>query len=488
MRDLFRDIELWREDPVRMVIDEFKAVPDDWQAEGLRAFANPDKQRIAFKSNKGPGKTAVEAWMIWNFMACRGYNGDHPKGKATGISEQNLNDNLWTELAKWYNRSEFLQVAFEITKTRIQARQHPDTWWFSKQPWPKAGDQQSQANTLAGLHEANVLFVLDESGGIPRAVMATAEAALANPGGFKKIVQAGNPTHVEGPLWDACSTHRHLWTVIEVTGDPDDPRRSKRVGVDWARQQIEMYGRDNPWVLVNVFGQFPPSSINALLGPDEVNEAMRRNPPETDYDWSQKRIGVDVARFGDDRTVLFPRQGIMAFNPVVMRGVRTTDIAARLLQAKSTWGSEVELIDDTGHWGHGVIDNLHTAGHAPIGVQFHAPALDPRYKNRRVEMWLTMAEWVKRGGCLPPIPELVAELTTPTYTFANGKFLLEDKDIVKKRLGRSPDLADALALTFALPDMPGSTNPLLALAGMQRGRVKSDWDPFLEIRPAEAVR
>ena len=134
-----------------------------------------------------------------------------------------------------------------------------------------------------------------------------------------------------------------------------------------------------------------------------------------------------MARFGDDLSLIFPRQGMAAFRPIVMRGVRTTDIAARVAMAKQRWRSEVELVDDTGHWGHGVIDNLLAAGHSPIGVMFHAPALDPCFKNRRAEMWMSMAEWVKSGGALPNVPELVGELTVPTYTFVNGKFQLEDR-------------------------------------------------------------
>ena len=169
-----------------------------------------------------------------------------------------------------------------------------------------------------------------------------------------------------------------------------------------------------------------------------------------------------------------------------MRGVRTTDIAARVAYIKAKWGSEAEFIDDTGHWGHGVIDNLLAAGHSPVGVQYHGPANNPRYKNRRAEMWLEMAEWVKRGGALPNIPEMVPELTVPTYSFSQGKFVLEDKDQVKARLKRSPDLADALALTFSWPDMPGTqgdpANPLAGLINRMRVNQGSertwDYDPL----------
>jgi hypothetical protein len=75
-------------------------------------------------------------------------------------------------------------------------------------------------------------------------------------------------------------------------------------------------------------------------------------------------------------------------------------------------------------------------------------------------MWFAMADWVKGGGVLPNLPELVGELSTPTYTFVRGKFQMEPKDQVKERLGRSPDLADALALTFGLPDMPAPMKPV----------------------------
>ncbi len=105
----------------------------------------------------------------------------------------------------------------------------------------KTADRAQQGNTLAGLHADHILFILDESGGIPDAVMATAEAALSSciEG---HIVQAGNPTHLEGPLWRACTTERALWHVTEITADPDDPRRSTRVKAEWAREQIEKYG------------------------------------------------------------------------------------------------------------------------------------------------------------------------------------------------------------------------------------------------------
>lgn len=466
----------WRENPLLFVHDNFKIEPDEWQKDVLTAFADPAKRRITMKACKGPGKTAVEAWCIWNFLSCYAEKGEHPKGAAVAITEDNLKDNLWPEIAKWQARSPFLRGAFSWHKERVSAKVYPETWFFSARSWPKAADVTQQSNTLAGLHSDYLLFVLDESGGIPDPVMAAAEGGLAT-GKWSKIIQAGNPTHRSGPLYRACTSERHLWHVITITGDPDDPNRSPRISTQWAREQIEKYGRENPWVMVNVFGEFPPDSMNSLLGPDEVERSMRRRIAADDYIHSQKRIGVDVARFGDDMTVLFPRQGLISFRPAEMRNARTNDIASRVILGKTKWNGEVEYIDDTGGYGAGVIDSMIQAGHTPIGVNFAGKADDPKYYNKRAEMWFRMAEWIKRGGSLPPIRELVADLTTPTYTFSKGKFRIEEKAHIKERLGRSPDYADALALTFAHGEMPGGDMMNVAQGP---GGHKSDYDPFAE--------
>jgi hypothetical protein len=254
-----------------------------------------------------------------------------------------------------------------------------------------------------------------------------------------------------------------MWTVISVTADPDDSARTSRVDPAHAAEQIKLYGRDNPWVMATILGLFPSGGINTLLGADDVEAAMTRSLEEQHYSWAQKRLGVDVARFGDDRTVIFPRQGLMAFRPEVLRKQDTTHIAAAVVTKKLGWCSDREFIDDSGHWGHGVLDNVKAGGYRPIAVLFEAPPFsDQTCRNRRAEMWIALSKWVKDGnGVLPNIPELVKELSAPTYSFVMGKFQLEPKDLIKKRLGYSPDLGDGLALTFAEPDVPKEFRPKL---------------------------
>jgi hypothetical protein len=371
------------------------------------------------------------------------------------VTAENLADNLWAEMAKWQQRSPLLKERFEWTKTRIFCRDSPETWWMSARSWSKTADRAQQGGTLAGLHADSVLFILDEAGGIPDAVMASAEAALSSCE-EGHIVQAGNPTHLEGPLWRACTVERALWHVTEISADPDDPKRSSRVKAEWAREQIQKYGADNPWVLVNVFGKFPPGSLNTLIGPDECREATRRCYRPEDIAASARVLGVDVARFGDDASVIFPRQGLVAYPPLKFRNIDGTQGAGAVARKSREWGADAVFIDDTGGWGASWIDNLRLLGHQPIGVGFASRPNDPRYENKRTEMYFEAIEWIKAGGALPPIdspgvPELIAALSQTTYGFRGDRLLLEPKDQIKTRLGYSPDDADAFALTFAQP-------------------------------------
>lgn len=409
--------------------------------------------------------TTTESWLAWNFLLTR----PHPKIAATSISADNLRDNLWTEMALWQNKSPLLKAAFQWNKERIVSKENPETWWMSARQWSKTADKNAQSATLAGLHADYIMFILDESGGMPDAIMASAEAALSS---CKEghIVQAGNPTHLEGPLYRACTQERRLWFVIEVSGDPDSPLRSPRVSVQWARDQIEKYGRDNPWVLVNVFGQFPPSSLNALIGPDEVRAAMKRSYREQEYSAQARILGVDVAREGDDSSVIFRRQGLQAFIPKQYRNIDGTQGAGIVAREWQDWDADACFIDDTGGFGSSWIDNLRRLGRSPIGVHFAQTGTD-RYFNKRAEMAFECVQWVKDGGALPDIPELLAAMTQTTYTFKGDKLLIEPKDAIKIKLGYSPDHFDSLMLTFAFPVLRAQRSPFPV-----NSRHESDYD------------
>lgn len=485
LKEAASKIKHWRLNPIDFVKDNFDVVPDKWQEKALYAFISGDRDRIrvSMQACAGPGKSAVLAWCGWLFLSCYGEKGNHPKGAAVSITEENLKDNLWVELSKWQQRSEYLKYAFTWTKTKIYANDHPETWFLSARSFPKSANKEEIGKTLSGVHGKYVLFLIDESGAIPKEIGTACEQAvgeaLNNPGSFIKIMQAGNPLTIDGLLYE--SSVNGKWYVIRINGDPDNPERSPRINKEWAQEQIDLYSRDDPWVMAYILGMFPKTAINTLLSIDEVMDAMDRYAPEDAYSHAQKRLGVDVARFGIDSTVIFPRQGLMAFKPSMMRQARSNEIAARVANAKLRWDSELEFIDGTGGYGSGVVDSLIQAGHAPMEVNFAGKADNSKYKNKRAEMWFRMAEWIKRGGCIPKDNQLKKELCAPTYTFVNGKFQLEEKDQIKKRLGYSPDIADALALTFAMDEMP-ARDKLLDSVDKSKKRMNAEYDPFSDER------
>lgn len=444
-------IAAWRADPARMVRDLFGVTPDPWQAEALEAF--PTTPRLVMKACKGPGKTALLAWLAWNFLLTR----PNPMIGATSINADNLASGLWTELARWYGRSTLLQSVFDFGKRTISAKDpdYANTWKLEARTWARDAEPAQIGNALAGIHAKYVMWLLDEAGDYPDAIMPTCEGIFAGEPAEAHIVMAGNPTRLSGPLYRACASARKLWHVIEITADPDDPRRSSRISVTHAREQIEQYGRDNPWVLVNIFGKFPPSSLNALIGPDEVAAAQQRYYRDYEIGTAARVMGVDVAREGDDASVIYLRHGIASAGLRSYRNIDSTQGASQVARLWDDWQADGAVIDATGGFGAGWIDQLVRLGRLAVGVQFAAEAHQKsRYFNKRAEMYFEAVEWIKRGGALAKSKELADALTQTTYSFRGDRLILEPKSDIKARLGFSPDEADAFALTFAEPVAP----------------------------------
>lgn len=461
-------ITRWRERPDLFVREVFGATPDAWQDEVLRAF--PTTPRQAMKASKGPGKTTTEAWLGWNFLVTR----PHPNCAATSISGDNLRDGLVKEMAFWRSKSQLLMQEFDITSEKVFRRSSPRTWFLSFRTWPKSANKEQLGTTLAGLHSDYMLVLLDESGAMPVEISQAAEAIFSS-AKEAHIVQAGNTNSLDGALYDACVKKAGLWKVTVINGDPDSPTRSSRINLEWAKQMIAEYGREHPFIKVLILGEWPPQSLNALLGPDDVEAAMKRQYQEWDIAGAARVLGVDVAREGDDKSVIFPRQGLVGFKPYQMRNVNSVKGAGQVARVWTDWDVDACFVDNTGGFGAGWIDQLGLLNRTPIGVGFAESAEDTkRYFNRRAEMYFRMAEWVKKGGALPNEPELIAELTETTYTFKGDRLILEPKEAIKVKLGRSPDLADALALTFASP-VQRKTNPIMPVVARQE-----KYDPYAE--------
>lgn len=494
--DIVRKLAEWRTDPVKFV-NEFFLDPRDaakpasvepWQEKVLKAF--PKNPRIALKACKGPGKTCVLAWLGLNFFFTR----PDPKIVCASITADNLGDGLWTELSKWISliRPEYaaLKNLVKVNSESIVMKERPDTWFISARAFPKDADKNAQADSLAGLHAEFSLFLLDEVSDYPDGVVVAAEASLAS-GTENKIVVVGNPTRCDGPLWRIWTKEKHLWWTWEITGDPDDPNRAARVSLEWARQMIAIWGRDNPYVLVNVFGRFPPTQSNKLIGPEDVSAAQARDVLPLYVENCAKVIGVDVAREGDDRSVAARRQGPVLRPLRVWRNLSTTELCSQLVRLAGDWEAEdgqpidAFLVDDVGVGG-GVTDQLRSMGYVVIPVNNGERASEEgKFENKWAEMWWRLQKWIKGEGCLPTSRnddrELGQELQAPTYTlFTKGQRLkVESNKELKKKLGKSLDLASAVLNTFAEPvlrkdwDRMRTTN-----LPATRANIRSDFNPF----------
>jgi hypothetical protein len=306
------------------------------------------------------------------------------------------------------------------------------------------------------------------------------------------IIGADRPDGLRGTYWDGVVIDEYAQIKKELWGEVIRPALSDRRG--WAvfigtpkgqNQFYDMYllalKRDDWFAClytVDDTGIIPPQELadmkremteseirqelycdfaanayNRLITLDAVNKAMERELTEDDYKTAPKVMGVDVARYGDDSCVIFRRQGLMAFEPQIIKEIDNMTFAGIVAQAIDEWGPDTVFID-SGR-GEGVIDRLRQLGYADkvVEVPFGGKALqDTRYMNKRAEMWDGAREWLNQGGSLPYMPELRTELCTPEYTYDSlNRIKLESKESMKDKTGRSPDIADAFCLTFAYP-------------------------------------
>lgn len=205
---------------------------------------------------------------------------------------------------------------------------------------------------------------------------------------------------------------------------------------------------------------FAASAENVLIQIDAVIDAQGRYYHALELKGAPRVIGVDVARFGDDNSVIFKRHGLQAYEPEVFSKLDNVDLAGRVANTVREFRADAVFVD-AGN-GSGVIDVLRRMNIDVIEVPFGSVPFKPgKYANKRAEMWGEMAEWLKAGGALPNTAGLAQDLTSAVYDFnAKGQIRLEAKEKIKERLGKSPDLADALALTFAQPVfVKGAMNP-----------------------------
>ncbi len=475
---------VWRKDPVQFVRDMFDAEPDEWQKDAL--YSARDKKRTALSACKGPGKSTVKSWIGWWLLYCF----QDAQGIALSITGKNLKDGLWKEFAVWYSvpSAEPIRAAFEMGGERITHRERPKTWFLSARSFPQSADAEQQASTLAGLHALVMFILMDEMGDYPPGVLPAAEAIFANPGGTKRLVGGGNPTSTSGPLYWIVTQAAHTWNIIHITGDPDDPKRSPRIDIDWAREQIRQFGRDNAWVRVNVLGLFPLHAVDTLMGINDVLAAQQQDYPRHFFQSDARIWGFDPAYSEDgDEAVLIKRQGVVAFRCMSWRGKDGAQLAhvlgPLLVEAEKNGEGCDALFIDAGGGGIAcglILENLGWREIVHV-IDFGSESPDLTYENMRVYMWFHMAQWIKKAKpCIPTDPILQKELIAPkcSYETVNKRTVLrlESKKKMRVRGIKSPNRADALALTFAMPVVKIDRLQQLGIRGSNMAEV--EYDPY----------
>lgn len=235
------------------------------------------------------------------------------------------------------------------------------------------------------------------------------------------------------PMW-----HAALYTVYDTEAlDPQEVELQRRTMSD------ESFRRE-------YLCDFSAAGEDQLISLGDAREATGRHLRRDQYEYAPRVLGIDPARFGDDRSVIFPRQGLYAMAPMVYRGLDNMQLADKIAAKIEEWRPEAVFID-AGN-GAGVIDRLRQLHFDVAEVNFGGIPSHPRYMNKRAEMWFEMRDWLLAGGAIPNDSDLLQDLCAPTFKFTVAdKIQLESKDDIKARIKASPDLGDALALTFAYP-------------------------------------
>lgn len=418
--------------------------PDKWQKTFLAKLGDEltsgiglnEAVQMAIASGHGIGKSATVAWLILWAMTTR----PNLSGVITANTSTQLTTKTWRELAVWHNRL-INKHWFKWTATKFYAVQYPETWFVSAIPWTK---ERSEA--FAGLHSEYVMVIFDEASAIDDMIWEVTEGAMTTPGAM--WFAFGNPTRNTGRFRECFGKLKNRWITTQV-----DSREAKMVNKAQVNTWIEDYGDDSDFVRVRVKGQFPRSGSAQLISGEVVEHAMKRDINSLDMLGMPKILGVDVARYGDDEICLTMRQGMKAFPSDRYRELdlmTTADIVARKIDLHKI---DKCFVDQTG-MGAGVVDRLHQLGYREIvvGVDFGSKSGNPICYNKRMEIWWSMRDWLATAD-IPDEQELYDDLIAPEYGYRNdGKVMqLEKKEDIKKRLGRSPDNGDSLALTFSYP-------------------------------------
>lgn len=427
----------YRDDPVKFVVEVLGANPLPYQAEFLQAIADGER-KMSVRSGHGTGKSTSASWaMLW-YVLLRFPN----KVVVTAPTSGQLFDALFAELKRWINElPPQLKPMLTVKSDRVELTAAPSEAFISA--------RTSRAETpeaLAGVHSENVLLVVDEASGVPEKVFEAAAGSMS--GHAATTILLSNPTRSSGTFFESQtrlsgSYWTRRWSCVD----------SPLVSDEFVDEMRLRYGEDSNAFRIRVLGEFPLADDDTII-PFHLVEAATQRDIELDED-AATTWGLDVARFGSDKTVLAKRQGSTITE---VNGWQGLDLMQTVGRVKAEYDGlpghlrPREIMVDVIGMGGGVVDRLRELGLPVRGINVaESPSMGDTYTNLRAELWFKMRGWLEqRGAKLPKNEQLIAELTSIRYSFASsGKMKAEGKDEMRKRGLSSPDYADAVCLTLA---------------------------------------
>jgi hypothetical protein len=435
--------------------------PRSWQREVLlvikRKIAENRKRQVngltpemlkdATASGRGIGKSSLVSWLIlWN-MSCN-------LGSTTIVAantEAQLKSRTWAELGKWHT----LAInSHWFDRDTMQLR--PAGWYRDALARDLKIDQgyyyaqaqlwtEENPDAFAGAHNmAGIMVIFDEASGIPQPIFNVTEGFFTEPVLHRYWFAFSNPRRNQGAFFELFHKLRNWWNTRNI-----DSRTVEGTDLAVYQKILDQHGEDSDEARVEVRGLFPSQGDKQFVSRDLVAGAQGRAVVQDAF--APLAMGVDVARFGDDQSVIYFRHGrdAKSMAPVKFKGLDTVQLVSRVAELADRHRPDGIFVDGAGVGG-GVVDQLRARGYRVFDVQAGAKADDDaKYQNKRVELWARLREWLQIGSIVDD-PQLADDLLAPEYDFDGaGRVRLETKEKMKGRGLASPDVADALALTFA---------------------------------------
>lgn len=459
----------YADNPVDFVEDVIRAKPDANQRDILNSVARYPMTSV--RSGHGIGKSAVESWLAIWFLTTRPY----PKIPCTAPTQHQLWDILWAEIAKWLRNNPALANDLIWTKEKVYMKGHPEEWFA-------VGRTASKPDALQGFHADHVLYIIDEASGVKDEIFEPILGALSTEG--SKLVMCGNPTKITGFFYDSHHKNREQFNAMHIDG-----RSSSRVDQDFVDTIIDMFGENSDVFRVRVAGEFPRALPDSFIPMEWAERASEAKAPEIEQ-VTRVDIGIDVARYGDDSSVISPvldrrvqEEPEVYHHNDTMQLTGMAVICVKKYARAHPW-AEIHVKIDCDGLGVGVFDRLmelkeqiveeierereglYEDDDAPpvmsldiVECHFGGEGgtvndADPvEYQTSTGLMWGTVREALRTQSLkLWPDDKQISQLSNRRYVVNSaGKIELEKKEAMKKRGLSSPDMGDALALALYDP-------------------------------------